>query len=235
MQGIRVLTFDIGGTVFDWQTAIIDAINRLAAARGVVVDARRFALLWRTRMFELLADVRNATRPWMNADALHRLALDTLADEFSTLGLSHAERDELNTVWHRLRAWEEFPAALVRLRRRYPCVVMTVLSFAIAVDCSRSSGLSWDGIISCEFLGHYKPHAAAYQKTAALLGVNVNQVLMVASHRFDLHAAQAAGMRTAFVHPKLNEPDLPGLSADPTEQFDIDVPDFDTLAKHLSP
>jgi 2-haloacid dehalogenase len=171
----------------------------------------------------------------MNSDALHRLALDPIAATLPSLGLSPTDLDELNKVWHRMRAWEEFPAAQIQLRRRYPCFVMTVLSFSTAVDCSRFSGLTWDGIVSCEFLGHYKPDPTAYKKTATLLGLKTSEVLMVASHRFDLSAAQEAGMLTAYVHPKLNEPDLPGLPAQANPSFDLDVPNFATLAQRLSP
>ena len=41
-------------------------------------------------------------------------------------------------------------------------IVLTVLSYAIAVDCSKHNGINWDGILSCEFLGAYKGPPNAY-------------------------------------------------------------------------
>ena len=62
-------------------------------------------------------------------------------------------------MWHRLNAWPDAPAAIERLRSRYTVVVLTVLSWSIVVDCSKHNGIDWDGILSCEFLGDYKPDA----------------------------------------------------------------------------
>lgn len=233
MRDIRALTFDIGGTVFDWQTPVKAAVASLAAMRGVDVNVQQFAVDWRASLFAQLAQVRDGTLPWLNADQLHRAALDRLAERYSPLALTPSDRDELTAIWHRLPAWDEFAPALRRLQQRYPCVVLTVLSFAIALDCSRASGITWDGIISCEFLGHYKPDVEAYLKAVRLIGIPTDQVLMVASHPGDLRAAKSAGLRTAFVRPKLNEPDLPGLRADPGEKFDIETVDFASLADRL--
>ena len=41
--GVKALTFDVGGTVFDWRGAIESEIQRLSDEKGVEVDARQFA------------------------------------------------------------------------------------------------------------------------------------------------------------------------------------------------
>ena len=58
LSGIEALTFDIGGTVFDWRGTIEDEVRRLAEARGADVDVRQFATDWRRGMFAMLARVR---------------------------------------------------------------------------------------------------------------------------------------------------------------------------------
>ena len=55
---VRLLTFDVGGTVFDWHSTIRDEVSRIAADKGARVDAGRFANAWRRGMFEQLAEVR---------------------------------------------------------------------------------------------------------------------------------------------------------------------------------
>jgi len=235
MHDVQALAFDVGGTVFDWQTPICDAVQALAQARGVPLDPQRFALEWRRGMFGVLAQVREGTLPWMNADAMHRRALDSVAEQHPELNLSIKERDELNRVWHRMQAWPEFPAALVRLRRHYTAIVLTVLSWAIAVDCSRASGICWDGVLSCEFLGHYKPEREAYLAAARLLNLEPERVAMVAVHPSDLRAARAAGFKTVYVTPRLDEPDLPGFAQADESEFDLSVHDFSELAEALCP
>ncbi|MFQ5690819.1 MAG: haloacid dehalogenase type II [Gemmatimonadota bacterium] len=233
MNDVQALTFDVGGSVLDWQSPIRSVVGELAAARGAQVDPKRFALDWRAGMFRILASVRRGELPWMNSDDMHRRALDELAGAYPQLTLSDEDRAELNRIWHRLPAWEDFPDAMERLRERYRVVVLTLLSFSMVVDCSRFAGLRWDGILSCEFLGHYKPEPEAYQAAARLLGLQPSQVMMVASHTADLQAAGAAGLRTAYVQPKLEEPDFPGWVEASADEFDLAVESFTELADRL--
>lgn len=239
LSQIRALTFDVGGTVFDWHHGIRDEVSRLASERGVEVDAPQFANDWRREMFMQLGQVRSGDLPWMNADALHRRALDVVAPNHAALGLSDTDKDELNTVWHRLEAWPDFPEVLPRLRSRYTTTVLTVLSFAIVVDNSKHNGLSWDAITSCEVFNHYKPDAEAYHAGVKLLGVAPSEAMMVACHPGDLRAAAAAGLHTAYV-PRPTEsgddggPDFfSGSGSADESEFDVMATDFPDLADKL--
>jgi 2-haloacid dehalogenase len=229
LKGIKALTFDVGGSVFDWQTATRTAVRALAEERGVEVDDKAFCFTWRRRMFEQLAEVRSGARPWQNADSLHSAVLDALAEQYSALELSASDRDELTTVWHRMGVWDDVPASLARLREKYIVAILTVLSLSIVVDSSKHAGIDWDASISCEFLGVYKPEAEAYQKAARLLGAKPAETMMVAVHPPDLAAAQAAGMRAAYVKPKLWEMGSRGE----TSGFDIIAEDYHDLARQL--
>ncbi len=233
LSTIKALTFDVGGTIFDWHHTLIEDVKRLAQAHGVEIDCVSFTNHWRWRMFELLAQVRSGDLPWLNADELHRRALDDMVIKYPALDLTTAERDELNQVWHRLRVWPDAPQALEQLRSRYTVVVLTVLSWAIVVDSSKMANLTWDGILSCEFLGHYKPDAEAYYTGVRLLGLAPHEAMMVAAHPGDLRAAKAAGLYTAFVprpgeRGEGNDPDL-----SPQPDFDVNAVDFHDLARQL--
>ena len=229
MDGIKALAFDVGGSIFDWQTATRSAVRSLAAERSVEVDDRAFAFTWRRRMFEQLAEVRAGKRPWQNADQLHRAVLDELAEQHPALQLSAADRDELNRVWHRLDVWEDVAESLAKLRERYVVSILTVLSLSIVVDSSKHAGIDWDAYLSCEFLGAYKPEARAYRYASELLGAKPEETMMVAVHPPDLAAAQAAGLRTAYVKPKLEEAGSRGE----TGGFDIRAEDYRDLARQL--
>ena len=234
LDTVKALTFDVGGTVFDWRGTVEAEVRKLAAEHGAEVDVRQFATDWRVGMFAELAKVRSRELPWMNADDLHRRVLDDVLEIHSALTLSPSERDELTDVWHRLKAWPDAPAAIERLRSRYTVVVLTVLSWSIAVDCSKFNGISWDGVLSCEFLGDYKPDAPAYRAAVRLLRLeSPAQAMMAAAHDGDLQAAMSAGLRSAFVHREgetrvLSTPAIPN-----PREYDVSARNFTELADKL--
>ncbi|MEO7150400.1 MAG: HAD hydrolase-like protein, partial [Burkholderiaceae bacterium] len=98
---------------------------------------------------------------------------------------------------------------------------------------SRRNGIGWDAIVSCEMIGTYKPHPEAYFTAARWLGLAPAQILMVACHNFDLNAAHASGMRTAFVR----RPDEWGPAGppdpNPNMAYDHVVDDFGTLTLQI--
>ena len=233
LSQIKALTFDVGGTVFDWRGTIEAEVGQLAKEQGAdSLDITQFATDWRRGMFAMLARVRSRELPWMNADELHRRVLDDVMDKHTALTLSESERDDLNEVWHRLNAWPDAPAAIERLRSRYTVVVLTVLSWSIVVDCSKHNGIDWDGILSCEFLGDYKPDAPAYHAGVRLLRLEPSQAMMVAAHPGDLGAAMAAGLRSAFVLREGETHVLSGPAGEP-EEYDVSARDFPELADLL--
>ena len=235
LSNIKALTWDVGGTVFDWRGAIQREVRRLANERNADVDVTQFATDWRRWMFERLALVRSGELPWMNADQIHRQVLDDVLDKHSALALSKSERDDLNEVWHRLDAWPDAADAIRRIRERYTTVVLTVLSYSIAVDCSRRNGIDWDGILSCEFLGSYKTDPEAYLRALELLRAEPDRAMMVAAHAGDLRAAKAAGLHTAYVHRKGESDVFPGSSnpESAASEFDVVAVDFPDLADKL--
>lgn len=233
LSSIKVLTFDIGGTVFDWHNSITGEVSQLAKDRKVSVDAGRFANQWRRGMFQMLDKVRSGELPWMNADEIHRRVLDDVAPGFAALELSSSDLDDLNGLWHRLKVWQDAPAAIEELRGRYTVVVLTVLSWAIAVYSSEANNLRWDGILSCEFLGHYKPSREAYLTAVELLGVRPEQTMMVAAHYGDLRAAMDAGLHSAFVSRPGERGPGDTTDTDPQPDFDVNATDFADLTSQL--
>ena len=210
IEGIKVLTFDVGGSIFDWQTATRTAVRALAAERGVEVDDRAFCFAWRRRMFEQLAEVRHGERPGRTRMPSTARFWTNSAAEYPALKLTPEDRDGLNRAWHRMEVWEDVPESLAMLREHYVVAILTVLSLSIVVDSSKHAGIDWDAYLSCEFLGVYKPEAEAYQTGARLLGAAPEETMMVAVHPPDLAAAQRAGLKAAYVKPKLEGDGEPG-------------------------
>ena len=236
IPGVKALTFDVGGTVFDWRGAIETEVQRLSDLQGVNVDPRQFATDWRVRMFEELELMKSGELPRMNADGLHRRVLDEVLDKHDALELSASERDELNQVWHRMKTWPDVVDAIHKLRGTYTTTVLTVMSYAIAVDCSKLNGLSWDGIMSCEFMDHYKKDPEAYQQGAKLLGHKPEEVMMVATHAADLMGAKNAGLKTAYIHVEEEWIDVfpTPEPVHPLAEFDVNAHSWAELVEKLT-
>ena len=196
---VKALTFDVFGTVVDWYSSIVAESEKFGDTHGIDIDWAQFALKWRAGYSPAMNKVRHGELPWQNIDALHRLILDSLLDEYNITDLSEADREHLNRVWHRLKPWPDAVSGLNRLRKRYIIATLSNGNVALLTNMAKFGGLPWDCILSAELTGHYKPDAEVYKTAAALLGLSPNEIMMVAAHPGDLRASQAVGFQTALV------------------------------------
>ena len=229
---IKALTFDVFGTVVDWYSSIVAEGEEFGNTHGIDIDWAQFALKWRSGYGPAMDWVRHGELPWQNIDALHRLILDNLLDEFNISGLSEVDKDHLNRVWHRLKPWPDAVSGLTRLRKQYIVTTLSNGNIALLTNMAKFAGLPWDCILSAELTGHYKPDPEVYQTAASLLGLSPNQVMMVAAHPGDLRASQAVGFQTALVpRPLEYGPDnVRDVNAHPS---DLVASDFNELANLL--
>ena len=232
MKEVRALFFDVGGTVFDWKNTVKEKIGQLAAKEADNIDSEGFATDWRKEMFKVHTQVRQGNLAWMNSDDMHRMALENLKARYPFLARIDPA-DFVQATWHHLNAFAGAAGAIDRLRTGYTVVVLTILSWESIVSSSKKAGVQWDGILSCEFLGYYKPSLQAYRKAAALLGLKPEQAMMVAAHEGDLAAARKAGMHTALVKVPEKDDMSEGFESPDNMDFDITAEDFEGLCTAL--
>src|SRR5262249_37080032 len=152
---------------------------------------------WKTCYREGMDKVDSGEWPWTTVDEIYRRRLVELIEAYG-LKLSRDEIDYLVGAWRRLRPWPDTVPGLTRLRRHYVIAPLSNASFAGMVFLAKFAGLPWDCVITAENARAYKPRPEAYRTAIALLGLSPGQVMMVAAHNYDLRAARAEGMRTAF-------------------------------------
>ena len=233
VSDVKALTFDVFGTVVDWRGSIIRQGEKFAAERKLTVDWAAFADAWRGAYRPSMDRVRQGELPWTNLDTLHRMVLDELLVKFGITGLSAADIDHLNRVWHRLDPWPDSVEGLSRLRKRFVLATLSNGNVALLTNMAKFGGLPWDCILSAELAKHYKPDPESYLTAAALLGLRPEEVMMVAAHKDDLRAAQRTGLRAAFVtRPhEFGGSRTSDLTPDPA--FDFNASDFNDLAGKL--
>jgi len=215
---IGALVFDVFGTVVDWRSGVVRDVRRLLPG----VDAEAFADAWRGKYVPSMNRVRRGEQPWTPLDDLHRASLGELLAEFGTDAPDDVRR-ELVLSWHRLDPWPDSVAGLARLEQRYVIASLSNGNVALLVDMAEYAGLPWNRVLSAELFGHYKPDPEVYDGAARLLGLPPERVMLVAAHVYDLAAARARGLRTAYVH----RPDEDGPAAarppatDPEADFSV--------------
>jgi 2-haloacid dehalogenase len=231
---VKALVFDVFGTVVDWRGSLIREGRLLGRRKKLKVDWDAFADAWRAGYRPAMARVRSGELPWTKIDVLHRMILDQLLQKFAIRGLTEEEIVHLNCAWHRLKPWPDAKAGLGKLKRRHVIATLSNGNVALLVNMAKHAGLPWECILSAEVVRHYKPDPETYLGAADLLGVRPGELMLVAAHKDDLHAARACGLKTAYVtRPREYGPDAkPDLSRDPA--LDVHARDFNDLARQLT-
>lgn len=196
---VRILAFDIFGTVVDWHGSIVREVEALYPQ----VDGNAFALAWRDGYKPAMERVRSGEMGWTRIDELHRTILESLLPRFGLAHLSPAGRQHLNHVWHRLDPWPDTLEGLQRLKRGYTITSLSNGNIGLLTNMAKRAGLPWDCILSAEVFRAYKPDPATYLGVAHTFDLAPEQVMLVAAHQDDLDAARACGLRTAYIERPL--------------------------------
>ncbi len=233
LNKVRALTFDVFGTAVDWRSGVAAEAERIGALNGVKADWGRLADGWRALYVPSMDRVRRGELPWTNFDRLHRMSLDQVLLELDAQGFDAGARDQLTLAWERLPPWPDARQGLVRLARRFTVSTLSNGNRSQQDALVRFARLPFQRVLSAEDFRHYKPDSEVYLGAAAALGLQPGEVMMVAAHKSDLRAAQAAGMRAAFIERRLEKG--PGGAPDliPDPRSDLQATDFMDLADQL--
>jgi 2-haloacid dehalogenase len=233
LSEVRALTFDVFGTTVDWRSGVAVHARRVGKLHGVRADWEGLADAWRGLYMPSMNKVRSGELPWTNFDQLHRMSLDEVLRDLGAEGFDAAAREELTLAWERLPPWPDAARGLERLARRFTVSTLSNGNRSQQQALIRFAGLPFQRVLSAEHFRHYKPDPEVYLGAASALGLEPAQVMMVAAHKGDLRAAQAAGLRAAFVERPLEKG--PGGAADrlPDPQADLEATDFLDLADQL--
>ena len=232
MTDVQALLFDTYGTLVDWRASVRDELAAFGRARRLHHDWDAMLADWKACYRPGMDAVNRGESPWTTIEQIYRRRLVEVLG-LRAITASEAEVEHLTRAWWRLRPWPDTIAGLTRLKRRYVIAPLSNASFAGMVHLAKFAGLPWDCVITAENAHRYKPHADVYRTALTLLGLEAPEVMMVAAHNYDLAAAQALGLRTAFV-PRPTEYG-PGQTTDLVAEgkWDVVVDSVEELAAAL--
>lgn len=233
MHDVKAILFDTFGSVVDWRSSLISEFAPWGEARGLKVDWVAFADAWRGAYAPSMDRVRKGELPWTILDVLHRQSLDRLVGEFGITGLSEAELDHMNRVWHRLHPWPDSVAGLTRLKTRHIIAPLSNGNVALLVNLAKFADLPWDMVFGSEISHHYKPDPEVYLGACSMLGLQPGQVMMAAAHNYDLGAARALGLRTGFFARPTEYGPNQTKDVKATSDWDVIATDIEDLARQM--
>lgn len=205
---MKAVVLDVFGTVFQ-----LEPLGRHLEAAGVPASSLR---LWFARVLrdawalEVAGDFRSFRE--VAAGALEVLIVEEGGAP---------EKDKIGGVLDAFATLPPYPdvgPALEKLRSRgIRLASLGNGSKQVADRLFHAAGLSSvvETRLSVEEVGHWKPHAAAYQHAVRALGVPAGEVTLLAAHAWDVRGAQRAGLRGAWVgrlekrfEPAMGKPDV---------------------------
>ncbi len=228
LEDVTTLAFDIFGTTLDLTNSLVPPLSAFLASKRVPMSGADFWSQWRARQrVEQYQDTLLMLGHSGYLETCRRAFIYTL--RANSIEFTYGEVDKFMRVWQDLTPYEDSLPGLEKLGESYKLVALSngerwYLKHLVENRIKRP----FDAVISVDEAGAFKPHPAVYRTAARILGLEPQQMMMVASHSFDILGARACGYRGAYV----NRYGLPYEES--PYQPDIVVNDFLELAAALA-
>ncbi|MGY6410441.1 MAG: haloacid dehalogenase type II [Alkalilacustris sp.] len=215
----RVLTFDVYGTLIDWETGIHTALEPLWSRLDPVPS--RDAVLEAHARHESSQQRQTPTRRYAE---LLATVYRRLAEEWG-LGVSWAECRRYGAS---VGDWPAFPdsaAALAELQKHFTLAVLTNTDNESFAASNEKLGVTFDGVYTAEDVGAYKPADAGFVYMLDRLGargVARSDILHTAESLFHDHVPAARhGLARCWIHRRHAQQGF-GATMDPGERPQVE-------------
>ena len=198
-------------------TALSDSATSLPSTVRInasTIDWAAFAQAWRMSYKKFTRSyphspiaAKDGETPFKMVDQHHYESLVELLEANGMSGLwSEKELLEISRVWHFLAPWPDSSRGLDGLKSLgIQTCTLSNGNVSLLKDMADFAHLHWIQIFSSEHFGAYKPSPVVYKGAVEELGLEVEEVAMVAAHLGDLKAAKACGLKTVYVERPMEE------------------------------
>lgn len=234
---IKAILFDTFGTLVDWRGSMkkeLDIIFQNKKIRNIDLEA--FVEAWVMAYSDNMSDISEGKKKFETVDELNRQSLNKTLKKYGIFNhFTLNDRNHIYWIWHRLTPWPDSVLGLNILRKKYIIGALSNGNVRLLLDLSKTGHLNWDVMLSGELIGHYKPDPLVYQSATRILQLTPEEILLVASHKFDLKAARKCGFKTAYIfrpqefkHIHKNQKPIP-------KEFDYMIQNISELETLLKP
>ena len=224
LSSFEVLTFDCYGTLIDWESGILRAVERVLGAHGH--DLPPAEILEHFARFESTIQAG----PYRT----YRDVLSRVVDEFGReLGFvpGPGERASLPESIARWAPFDDTVAALRILASRYRLAVISNVDDDLFAGTARALNVDFDVLVTAQQARSYKPSLNNFELAGARMAVDKQAWLHVAESLFhDIAPARRLGFATVHVN-RVSPHGGSGATMPVSVRPDLEVPDLGTLAE----
>ncbi len=219
MSKIKLLSFDCYGTLIDWETGMVNALENIREKYGLQADLQRLV----DRYVQIELEVEQES--YRKYSEVLTISLTRLLNE---IGVT-PEPDDASLFVKTLPTWPPFPetaGVLKSLKEMgYRLAILSNIDNDLIAQSVKLIGIDFDYIVTAEMTRSYKPAPGHWHVLLQVSGMGKDEILHVAaSIEHDIRPAKRLGFRVAWINrrgeqkPSNVEPDytLPNLKPLPT-------------------
>ncbi|NUX99540.1 haloacid dehalogenase type II [Paraburkholderia youngii] len=219
LTDFEALTFDCYGTLIDWESGILEALQPLLE--------RARTPLTRDQVLEAHARHESSQQiftPAKRYQELLSIVYKRMAEEW---GLPYTH-EECVAYGRSIRNWPAFPdsaAALQYLKQHYKLVILSNIDNESFTYSNARLQVEFDAIITAEDVGSYKPSPRNFEYMLQKLdqrGIRKGKILHTAESLFHDHKpANEFGLASCWIYRRHSKPGF-GATMDPGSQPNLD-------------
>ena len=223
LKKFNVLTFDCYGTLIDWESGILDALEQLRS--------RSKRKLTDDQLLEQYALVESKVQAGVYKR--YREVLREVAKEMALFLDVDSELQENDKLADSIERWTPFPDtvdALRRLKMNYQLAIVSNIDDDLYAHSARQLAVPFDFVITAEQVRSYKPSHNNFLRAIERIGKPRDEVLHVAQSLYhDIKPANELGLANVWVNRRGDKRGYGATHpADATPS--LEVPDLATLA-----
>jgi len=197
---LRGYLFDVQGTLLDFFNPVSTAVGDYLNAHGITdVDATEFTRNWRENYFQRVRSIQQSIDQWRPVQAEYQAGFLDVCAHYRLPAPDHAVAAAVAASWQLLEPWPDVRAGMARIREKAMTTALSNTDMSTAIALFKRADIGMDVIFTAELFGAFKPDPRVYLGALDYLGVRPQEAAMVASHPYDLEAADSLGLGTIFV------------------------------------
>ncbi|MFY9265486.1 MAG: HAD family hydrolase [Solirubrobacterales bacterium] len=209
-KDIKWVTFDVYGTLIDWESGVYDAfVAEAARSRFDLPDKNTVIGLFLKHQAEIKAGSYE-----LYAEVLRRIALKVAED--LEWDLEPSRSNFLPDSVIRWKPFREANAALDRIAKKYQVGLVVNVDDKLLVASRRHIRSDFDIVVTAQQVRSYKPEEAHFKETARRIGGKKGWLHVGSSYYYDIQPSLKAKLPTIWVNrkgekisdPKAKKPDL---------------------------